>query len=351
MLAKLFTSPAHIFARTLLFIPTLCSRKILEREDISFWQLNRLNPFLYLSQLIKYIFSIPNPAGNSRWLHLLLLLVITVPVLILGLIFIINIPFFIIAEFTLNSLNTLLVEPFLFGYKVIRQSFTDWTFSYFPSDNFLKLNRLLSITHTEDATFEFKIYGAYYLTRELALLVAPEETLICYEKHQNSFFFKTYKHTSLFQKDNQTIVTAYNELENLRVFSYFSRNLLPKELRKSIIEICLQLDLNSTIEVDIITLEMQVPYIKLLQEKIVENRIKLELLKKISRVNKEIIVSLSHQALNPNRLFASNNIQIEFCQDVEDICSQVEDICSQIEDMNVSLEEMEGDVQNFFHAQ
>lgn len=86
---------------------------------------------------------------------------------------------------------------------------------------------------------EEKSTDTTYQAKELTLIEGSEKLVKAIEYHQNSVFFKHYKSTDLFEKDDQTIINTYDQLENYKTFNFFTRDILPIELRQVITYSCL----------------------------------------------------------------------------------------------------------------
>lgn len=220
--------------------------RILFRKYSDFGGLNRLNPFLYLTQLIKQIIIISNKIFNESKNELLLVLkncflyLIVLPlcpvILIMAVIGFVS---YLATELLLNSLNTLLIEPFKFLFEAVHQfvKTSDSEFSFKPTEDYIKINRLMDAL--SDKPDENRIHIAYQ-TKELTLIEGPEKLIKAIDHHQNSVFFKHYKSTDLFEKEDQTIANAYGQLENYKTFNFFTRDILPTELRQVITNFCLE---------------------------------------------------------------------------------------------------------------
>jgi hypothetical protein len=257
-------TPLHIFVRTYLSIVinnykhTIASILFGQEEEPE--RLNRLNPLLYPAQLIfSFIIFIINSSGPFSIINFIkdLPLILKIPVYpILFLIGCIVFPVLMISvilyfttELILNSLNTLVIEPFKFAYEVIHQLITNWDldFASMPTDDYNKINTIIGaidkkLIDEAKQTSSLHIYQAEKLT----LIESTEALVNSMEKHRDSFFFELYKKTNLFQKDEKTIAASYNQLANLRKFSYFTHkemlNQFPKELKVRIKDTCFELD-------------------------------------------------------------------------------------------------------------
>jgi hypothetical protein len=253
-------TPLHIFTRNLVgpmyhhmednFIT------ILRGNNDNFGGLNRLNPLLYPIQLILAISKfIDNILQDSEWefprLPLILKIAVYPILFILYCIYSLTLGTFLLLYFTieliLNTLNTLIVEPFQFAYEVIHQLISTWglEFASMPTDDYSKVNQLLNavdntLMYEALTTDSLKIYQ----TTELTLIESTDTLINSMQKHRSSYFFQLNKDSDLFQKDDKTIADSYNKFTNLRQFSYFTHkempNEFPKELKQDISDLCFQ---------------------------------------------------------------------------------------------------------------
>ncbi len=259
-------SPLHIIIRTFLAITHHNYEDSF--ESIFFGQnigsSNRLNPFLYPAQLVVLILkAIRNNhlfyRINSYFGQFILILQIPAYAVIfiaLGVAFSIafsilipGIVLYFVTELLLNSLNTLLIEPFKFVYEVLNQLVTNWylDFAYMPTDDYNKVSKILAATDKKLIDDAIKNNSLnIYLTEELTLIESTEKIIDSMEKLRNSFFYKINQDKDLFIKSDPEILSAFNELENLRTFSYFTHkempNLFDKALTQKIIDTCQNLD-------------------------------------------------------------------------------------------------------------
>ncbi len=219
---------------------------------------NRLNPFLYPTKLVffiitstnflplRYLFSYPPELPIILKIPVYPILFIAIGVL--GVLIIASFILNLATELVLNSLHTLVVEPFIFAYEVIHQFVTNrgLDFAYMPTDDYKKVNRLanalgdqlINDAELNDSLKDYQVQG-------LTLIESTERVINAMEEHRNSFFFRLNKGTDLLEKDDETIADSYNQLTNLRKFSYFTQNempnVFPKEINQYISDICFQL--------------------------------------------------------------------------------------------------------------
>ncbi|MBA2709628.1 MAG: hypothetical protein H0U57_03425 [Tatlockia sp.] len=181
-----FVSPLFIFIRPffaiLFFNGVYNLSKILKGVNDHSWGLNRINPFLYFVQLIRFFIVALNLKSKIEkttlpsWLHWLLS-----PLYIIGTAgFLIGFLLYFTTEIILNSLNTLLVEPLKFIYEVIFQFFETWNleFTFIPTDDYLKIDKTLtSLSNNPTSLDEDNLYNSnesnitkVYETQELTLI-------------------------------------------------------------------------------------------------------------------------------------------------------------------------------------
>lgn len=185
-------NPLHFFMRT--FYALTYNHLEVDFSEILIQEnylagINRLNPFLYLTQLAKLLIlnsynllcNLKEKAPNFVQITLWLFCPIILPIYMTGLLAcLIGLVCYFITELILNSLNTLLIEPFQFVFEVIMQNVKNshLEFSYLPTDDYLK----------------------------------------------------------------QAIMNAYNHLKNLRTFNDSTSQVFPQELRQHISNISLKLE-------------------------------------------------------------------------------------------------------------
>ncbi len=214
---------------------------IIRGNNEYFGGLNRLNPLLYPVHLfILFVRFLDHNLDFSEWelgyLHPLLKLpIVTILFIIYSIFCLVSGAFclvYLITELILNTLNTLIVEPFQFAYEVIHQLISTWGLEYasMPTDDYNKVNQILNAidnTLMYDAlkTNSLKVYQ----TPELTLIESSKDLIDSMQKHRNSFFFQLNKETGLLQKDDKTIENSYNQLLNLQQFFYFTHKEMPHE--------------------------------------------------------------------------------------------------------------------------
>ncbi|MBA3535834.1 MAG: hypothetical protein H0T84_04380 [Tatlockia sp.] len=260
LIPAIMKTPLHIFVRTffsIIFLNYNHKLKSVLFKSKPYVQLNRLNPFIFPIQFFMLVFRFidqnPEEFDSLRNLHPLLKILVFPPFFIvyciLCLILILSFVLYLTTELILNSLNTLIVEPFKFAYEVLHQlvSSRNSEFAYMPSDDYNNLSQLLNAIDNNqiDAALEAMALNVYQ-TKELTLIEGPENLITSIETHRNSFFYKVNKNRGLFLKNEQTIADSYKQFENLRSFSYFRHhelpNVFPKELTQQIANICFDLD-------------------------------------------------------------------------------------------------------------
>ena len=201
--------------------------------------INRLNPLFYLGFLIGSFMFLSGmlfhrllPLNARAYVYPPLLIILSVVGGTYALLY-------LLTELTLNSLHTLFVEPFIFAYEVIHQLVTHWSveFTYTPTEDYLKVNKMLvAIGNNQPGS------GKSYSTKELTLIETREEEISFYKKHHESFFFKFYKDTTLFNKDPVRIAKSYSLFVNLYRSTYFSKKELPKDVLRYTANTCFKLD-------------------------------------------------------------------------------------------------------------
>ncbi|MBA2710998.1 MAG: hypothetical protein H0U57_10435 [Tatlockia sp.] len=258
----LVKSPFHMLARTLMVLVYFHVNSDFDKVFPDVGQLNRLNPFLYPFELLKFFFlrmlqffdqSEPEDEEEQEpeWPSFLLIISVIAVIIVLPVFFAINIlilsylGLYFITELALNSLNSLLIEPFKFIYEAIEQFMLTQSlgFTYLPTNEYQKINKLLEALNKEkleETDIEKSI--VLYKTKEFTLLEAPEKLILPYENHRNSCFFQFYKDSDLFQKSSETIRASNNLFTNLSTFSYFSRTYIPQDVIKLIANTCLTLN-------------------------------------------------------------------------------------------------------------
>ncbi|MBA3536865.1 MAG: hypothetical protein H0T84_09685 [Tatlockia sp.] len=231
---------------------------ILLNRDTRFVGLNRLNPFLYPTKLFTFLLDL-NINSLSRLFHgiqnLPLILKIPVysalfiPVSIIAISLITALLLYFATELVLNSLHTLLVEPFIFAYEVLYQLIESWglDLAYMPTTDYKQVNRLVTAIDDQlinDAKQNDNLH--INLTNDLTLIESTEKVINSMEKHRNSFFLRLNKDHNLETLGDKTIKNSYNQLEFLRKFSYFTyiemANVFPKELTQNILDTWLKLN-------------------------------------------------------------------------------------------------------------
>ncbi|MBA2653278.1 MAG: hypothetical protein H0U73_13595 [Tatlockia sp.] len=201
------------------------------------WGANRLNPFLYLTKLltpiviiISFIFDrIISSLSHSK--EIILHIILSSVYLVLAVATFIYFALYFITEILLNSLHTLLVEPSIFAYEVITQLITNWSlqFTYTATDEFYKINNLkeaLEAENTSDIVETCK--PKVYKTMEFTLVESTEKQISSYKKHRDSYFFKAFKDSDLFQQKKEIIVEKHQRLESLNTFYLFASRTFPQ---------------------------------------------------------------------------------------------------------------------------
>ncbi|MBA2657076.1 MAG: hypothetical protein H0U70_08850 [Tatlockia sp.] len=261
---------------------------------------NRVNPFLYLTKLfIYFIFiiiglviglasfvSVLLELHNNKKLDLFLM-IIFLPIFYIFM-FALSWPvlaymvLYYITELSLNFLYTLLVEPFIFAYEVIKQLYDNWSTQslLIPTEDFLKLTDLsvaveLQTIEANAKYLEVEIDNLQEQisslkeilpTSELTLIEGSKDLITNYKKYQNSVFFKVDKKSlpqksmgtiarfvnpktrsgqlALSQrrpkKERDSIVDHHNQVENMHAFHLYARYVFPAELNEIIYSFCLK---------------------------------------------------------------------------------------------------------------
>lgn len=210
--------------------------------------LNPLNPFFYVLHFFSYLLmQVIHRSHKSADLlssplkYLIIGLDTLARRLLEALLFIIFI-LFIITELVLNSLNTLLIEPFKFAFEVIVQLGQTWDFefAYLPTDEANKLNNLIEAVANVQLERE---PNSNVKTSKYTLILVPAKLIKTIENHRNSYFFKQNKDTDLFQKTKPEIREAYNLPI---VITYLMQtqilNGFPTEIIQFIFSLCLELN-------------------------------------------------------------------------------------------------------------
>ncbi|MBA3535833.1 MAG: hypothetical protein H0T84_04375 [Tatlockia sp.] len=226
-------------------------------RNTNFAGLNRINPFLYpvyftifiikkYQELLFEILDYPTylPFAVKILVYPILYVVYAIAIILL----VIYAGLYVLTEFLLNTLHTLLIEPFIFAFEVMHQFVSGWgmDLAYMPTEDYKNLNQLVVAMDNEvleqaELSNSLNVFTA----EELTLVESTAKVIDTMEKHRNSFFYQLNK-DNLFQKTPKAIKASYHHLENLRTFSYFTHkemaNIFPKELTKVISDMSLKLD-------------------------------------------------------------------------------------------------------------
>jgi hypothetical protein len=225
----IINSPLHVILYTIVTIGSSFRNGLtstLKRNEDE--QVNRLNPFLYITQLLVLILK--------EMPEIALFYVVLIPLLVVFTIL------QFVTELVLNSLFSLLIEPLIFGYEVIEQLVTEWPLEYAstPTEDYKKVNKLLN------ATNDPMYYNETYSTKELTLIEARKQSISSYKKHEEHAYFKLYKNTGLFDKRDSKIAEAYMFINGLFILFLGSKD--PAEeskfLNKDAIEELFRVGLN-----------------------------------------------------------------------------------------------------------
>jgi hypothetical protein len=252
----------NIFTRTLFallyhYSNTDLATILLKRDD-KFAGPNRLNPFLYPTKLFVFTLEMTAPSLQKLFygiedLPLILKIPVYASLAVIGSIATIAIVIGLLINFTtelvLNSLNTLLFEPFIFVFEVLQQLVNSWglDLAYMPAEDYKKVDRLITAID-ENLINDVKQNDSLRIntTTDLTLIESTEKVIDTMEKHRNSLFFKVNKDTNLEKIQPATIKNSYNQLELLRKFSYFTHiemaNEFPKELTHNILDTWLKIN-------------------------------------------------------------------------------------------------------------
>ncbi|MBA3536607.1 MAG: hypothetical protein H0T84_08365 [Tatlockia sp.] len=232
----LITSPLHIFFRTFVAITYENLAKefpdiIFRKEDIG--GVNRLNPFLYPTKLFCMFLDNNNTLIDSIFFNNSIPFILRIPIYAVGAILIAVFALIALLYFTteliLNCTNTLLVEPFRYAFETIYQLVTSWNldFRYIPSADYPKINKILHTVDKKLIDAEENSALQAYQTPDLTLIESTDKIIAAFEKHQNSLFYRINKDKNLVNQSRREILNSYNELENLRTFSYFTHKEMP----------------------------------------------------------------------------------------------------------------------------
>ncbi|MBA2655951.1 MAG: hypothetical protein H0U70_03090 [Tatlockia sp.] len=216
---------SHIFYRTLFIVKTVImnhkdSSEILSGKKNSNWGINRLNPFYYILHFLQSFEMRDFPTQEfSGVLLMILLCVIGIVVYCLSLIL------YIATEFLLNALHTLLIEPFLFAYEVFAQQIKNPNMEYvlISTEDYTKVAKIVNALDPENLITNVET------SQEITLVVGTERKINRYEKHRNSFFFKRYKDSDLFEQTTKSILEVHTPLQ-INAFRFFNKFRLPNDI-------------------------------------------------------------------------------------------------------------------------
>ncbi|MBA2657075.1 MAG: hypothetical protein H0U70_08845 [Tatlockia sp.] len=245
----------HLFKRTLASIKYSLDRERFQGDKV--WGANRLNPFFYLTQmgvifvglLARINFKLPPQLeflGDYIVLldHLLIpLYIITFVMLVL--VMCVHFTLYFATEILLNSLNSLIMEPFIFAYEVLKQFFEKEQFTQIPSIEYSELDPLRKTIDMNGEVIETDKQARLeipkcYPTTEKTLIEGSKELINSFKFHQNTLFFKAYKNTGFFQQDKEIIQDSHAQLKAMQAFYWFALQLFPIELSEIIFDCCVK---------------------------------------------------------------------------------------------------------------